>query len=137
VGKPLESVQVAGLGAQQDSFVLTLRYAGGSVATISYLGIGGPELRKERIEAFAGGRSAVIDDFRRVDVFPRPRVSRARRTRQDKGHRALIEASFEFFRRGGEPPIPYERMLETTRATLIARELLRRGDAAAAPVPAA
>ena len=137
VGKPLESVQVAGLGAQQDSFVLTLRYAGGSVATISYLGVGGPELRKERIEAFAGGRSAVIDDFRRVHLFPRPRVSRAHRTRQDKGHKALVEASFEFFRRGGEPPIPYERMLETTRATLVARELLLRGDTAAAPVPAA
>ncbi|MEK6274463.1 MAG: bi-domain-containing oxidoreductase [Actinomycetota bacterium] len=136
-GSPLQSVQVTGLGAgpaslEHDSFALTLRYADGSVGSISYLAVGSPELPKERIEVFCGRRSAVIDDFRRVVLFPAPRrAKRLRSSRQDKGHAAILRASFEFFRNGGEPPIPYDRLLETTRATFLAREALHRavGDA--------
>ena len=134
-GSHLRSVQVTALGAgsaslEHDSFALTLRYADGSVGSISYLAVGSPDLPKERIEIFGGRRSAVIDDFRRVVLYPsRPRMRLPRSSRQDKGHTAILHASFDFFRNGGEPPIPYDRLLETTRATFLAREALHRGAA--------
>jgi hypothetical protein len=37
-----------------------------------------------------------------------------------------LQAGFEFFRNGGDPPIPYDRLIETTRATLLARDALDR-----------
>jgi predicted dehydrogenase/threonine dehydrogenase-like Zn-dependent dehydrogenase len=132
VGSRLRTVQVAGLGEgraslEHDSFALTLRYDDGSVGSISYLAVGSPKLPKERIEVFGGRRSAVIEDFRRVFLFPDPpRARRLRSFRQDKGHAAILQASFEFFRNGGQPPIPYDRLLETTRATFLAREALHR-----------
>jgi hypothetical protein len=57
-----------------------------------------------------------------------------RLARRDKGHAALLTATLRFFERGGEPPIPYERIVETTRATLVARDALARGEEAPQPL---
>jgi predicted dehydrogenase/threonine dehydrogenase-like Zn-dependent dehydrogenase len=133
VGRALESVQVTGIDsgpnrAATDSFVLTLVYEDGSVATVTYLASGPQRMGKERLEVIGGARSAVVDDFRRVVLYGagRPR-GQARRTRRDKGHAALLSDALRFFRDGGEPPIPYPRLVETTRATLIAAEALASG----------
>ena len=52
-----------------DRCLMTLRHADGSVSSIAYLAGGDSALPKERIEVFGGGRSAVIDDFRAVELF--------------------------------------------------------------------
>ena len=72
----------------------------------------------------------VVEKARREGLGAAKAAVRAR-LRQDKGHAAILQASFEFFRNGGEPPIPYDRLLETTRATLLARESLHRTAAGA------
>ncbi len=128
VGRPLGSVQAVGLdgGGPASSFVLTLTYDDSSVATITYLARGPARMAKERLEAITGGRSAVVEDFRRVELYGKGRPRR-RRVRRDKGHSALIAEALRFFRDGGEPPIPYERLVETTRATLLARDALAEG----------
>lgn len=130
VGSPLETVAAAGLGAgprtlDGDNFSLTLLYADGSVATIAYVASGSPRMTKERVEVIGAGRSAVIDDFRSLELDG---SSRGRRGRRDKGHAAAVAAAFRFFRDGGEPPVPYDRLVETTRATLVARAALASGD---------
>jgi predicted dehydrogenase/threonine dehydrogenase-like Zn-dependent dehydrogenase len=132
----LETVTTVPLGRgprtlDGDNFSLTLRYADGSVATIAYVANGSPAMSKERVEVIGSGRSAVIDDFRRVELDGRRRSGRSRR---DKGHADAVAAAFRFFREGGEPPVPYERMLETTRATFVARGALAAGDTAPRPV---
>jgi hypothetical protein len=79
------------------------------------------------VEVLGAGRSAVIDDFRRVRLYPsRPGPGRVAR-RQDKGHGALMSQALAFLSAGGEPPIPYERMIETSRATLLAADAVRAG----------
>lgn len=131
VGHPVESVAAVPLGAGPttlagDSFQLTLRYADGSVATVSYLSSGDASMAKERIEVIGARRAATVEDFRRITLHP---GGRARRLtgRRDKGHAAIVDAAFRFFRDGGVPPIPYERMVETTRTTLLARQALHEG----------
>jgi hypothetical protein len=131
VGEELSSVQVVGDvgGAAQgsDGFLLTLTYADGSVASVTYVARGPARMGKERLEVIASGRSAVIDDFRRVELYGEGRPRRGRNGHRDKGHSALISEAFRFFRDGGDPPIPYGRLVETTRATLIARDALASG----------
>jgi predicted dehydrogenase/threonine dehydrogenase-like Zn-dependent dehydrogenase len=75
-GEPLASAQ---------SFSVTLDFADGSIATILY-GIGGSSrLPKEYFEAHSGGRSAVLEDFKRLTTYAgRKRSSNAQK--QDKGH---------------------------------------------------
>ncbi|HEV2075227.1 MAG TPA: Gfo/Idh/MocA family oxidoreductase, partial [Thermoleophilaceae bacterium] len=142
VGRPLTSVGAAALGdgpitLEDDSFVLTLDYDDGSIATVTYVASGHARMPKERVEVLGGGRSAVIDDFRRVERFPSKRQlvpTPPRRT--DKGHGALLEQALRFFREGGPPPVPYERILETTEATLMARDALDAGRREPVPLPA-
>lgn len=139
VGRPLVSLRVAtvgsGVGATDDSFVLTLSYEDGSVGSIAYLDAGHPRLSKERVEIIGDGRSATILDFRRVALHPDPRALRSRMPHtQDKGHGSIIDAALRFFANGGEPPIPYERLIETTAATLLAREALAVGGSEPLPV---
>jgi predicted dehydrogenase len=114
VGEPIE--EVAGLrggprGRHGDDAVVSLRFAGGSLAAIAY-GSAAPVAGKEWIEIQAGSRRLVIDDFRSVQA----RGKTVWKGRQDKGHHAEATA----FRQAvaGGPVMPTETMLATMRATL-------------------
>jgi predicted dehydrogenase len=52
-----------------ESFVVTVQYADGSLATVAYSGVGAPAMPKERVEVLRGGRSWVLDDFRSLTVY--------------------------------------------------------------------
>ncbi len=72
-----------------DRLAAVLRFADGSVGSLVYAGDGDARLAKERVEAFGGGLSAVIDDFKRLELYRGGRRSVVKQA-QDKGHRAEI-----------------------------------------------
>lgn len=130
-GSPAVEVSARGIGgadpaaALQDNVVVTLRCADGSIASILYTSKGNPRSGKERIEVFAGGVSAVIDDFRSTEVHG---AKRERWTgRQDKGHRAELEAFVRAVREGAAPPISLAELENSSRATLRAARSLAIG----------
>jgi predicted dehydrogenase len=108
-----------------DDVCATLRFANGSVATLLYSGSGDPRLPKERLEAFAGGLAAVVDDFRRLELYRGGRRTVVKGA-QDKGHRAQIARFLEAVAGRAEAP-PAESYLHSTRATLALAESLRTG----------
>lgn len=121
----------AGGGRYRDeNVVVALEFADGSLGTVAYLAAGDRALPKERIEVFGGGRAAVLDDFRRLELASggRRQVTRAL-LRQDKGHRALWQAFAAAVAAGGPPPIPLEELMAVSLATLAARDSLRLGQA--------
>lgn len=106
-----------------DNVVLALRFAGGSEGTISYLANGDRSFSKERIEIFGGGSTAVLEDFRRLDLVRNGRTQTVRSLlRQDKGHRAEWAAFVDSVRMGRETPIRLEDIVSSTLATLRAEE---------------
>jgi predicted dehydrogenase/threonine dehydrogenase-like Zn-dependent dehydrogenase len=106
-----------------DNTVISLRFANGSQATISYLANGDRSYSKERVEVFGGGAVAVLEDFRRLDLVRHGRKQTFRsRFRQDKGHRAEMEAFTAAVSGRGETPIPFDEIVSTTLATLRAAE---------------
>ena len=111
-----------------DNLHIGLTFPDGSLASIEYLASGDRAYPKERVEAFGGGRVAVLEDFRRLELASGGR-RRIRRTwfRQDKGHRAIWQAFVSAIRAGGPPPIPYEQLLTVTRATFRVVEALGSG----------
>jgi len=131
-GAPPVTVSAHGLPDQgqyhEDNVVLTFTYPDGSIGTLSYLANGDKAFPKERVEVFSGGRVAVLDDFRRLELVRdgRRRVIRSR-FRQDKGHKAEWDAFSAAIVSGGEPPIPYEQLFGVTEATFAAVEALRSG----------
>jgi predicted dehydrogenase len=113
---------------REDNAILTFIFPDGSLGTISYLANGAKSFPKERVEVFAGGRTAVLDDFRSLElVSDKQRQVIRSRLRQDKGHRAIWEAFVAAIISGGPPPIPYEHLFGVTKATFAAVQALRCG----------
>jgi predicted dehydrogenase/threonine dehydrogenase-like Zn-dependent dehydrogenase len=71
-------------------FTISLGFIDGSLATVLYTDQGSTGLAKEYVEAHAGGRSGVLTDFRRLELFDGRSRKDVRERRQDKGHRAQL-----------------------------------------------
>jgi predicted dehydrogenase len=132
------SVFAQGVHASEanDNVNLTLSFSDGSVGSILYTAEGDRSQPKERFEAFGGGKSSVLDDFRRLDTYRGGR-RRGQRSwlRQDKGHRALWRAFIESIRQGGPPPTSYEEIFYVTSATFAAIDSLQSGRPEAVLIP--
>lgn len=112
----------------QDNVQLSLRYADGSLGTVIYLANGNKNFTKERLEVFTSGRIAVLEDFRSLElVSENSRKTSRSRLRQDKGHTKAWEKFIKAVSDGGTPPIPYEELMSTSKATFAALEALRTG----------
>jgi len=113
---------------REDNVQLTFTYPDGSFGTVSYFANGDKALAKERVEVFTGGRVAILNDFRSLEMIRagKRKVIRSR-LRQDKGFHDEWSAFTEAILRGGPPPIPYEQLFGVTQATFAAVEALRSG----------
>ncbi|MGA9398181.1 MAG: bi-domain-containing oxidoreductase [Anaerolineaceae bacterium] len=105
----------------EDNINLDFIFPDGSLGTVSYLSNGDKAFPKERVEVFCGGRVAVLDDFRSLELYKNGSRKVFRKyLRQDKGHRAAWSAFLAAMSTGGEPPIPYDQLLGVTSATFAA-----------------
>ncbi len=116
-----------------DDVVATFRFTNGSVGTLVYAGNGDTRLPKERIEVFGGGLSAVLDDFRRLEIYRNGRRT-VTKHHQDKGHDAQIECFVAAIAGDSEPP-PASSYISSSRATLALAESLRIGAPVQVPSP--
>jgi predicted dehydrogenase len=111
-----------------DNVFISLRFANGSQGTISYLANGDRSYSKERVEVFGGGAVAVLEDFRSLELVRHGQKQTFRsRFRQDKGHRAGLEALAAAVLGEGEPPILLDEIVSATLATLRAVESCSSG----------
>lgn len=102
-----------------ENVVAALRFADGGLATITYLANGDRAGSKERIEVFGGGSTAILDDFRTLELVRHGRRNMMRsRWKQDKGHGAEMQAFVAAVQGKAAPPIPFEQILGSTLATL-------------------
>jgi predicted dehydrogenase len=117
-GDPVEVMTIPGCGP--DEVHMTLRYADGSLASVTYLTNAHGRFPKETFEASSGGRTARLDNFRRVTVWSGRRVRVRRRLGSpDKGQAAEIKLFLDSVRTGGPMPIALDSLVATTRATLV------------------
>jgi predicted dehydrogenase len=108
-----------------DSAAAMVTFADGGIGSLVYTGAGDVTLPKEQVEVFVGGVAAVLDDFRRLDVYGGGRRSTIKQ-RQDKGHVAEVARFLAGVRGVVEPP-PVESYLDSSRATLALMHSLRTG----------
>lgn len=106
VDAPLTCFHVAPLGQNRrglpiDSVVVSLQFADGSVATVSYLSNGNRRFPTETVEALCGGQQARLVDFRSLETPGRLwRHRQVSRLTVDKGHRRQLETFFDAVRSG-------------------------------------
>lgn len=111
-----------------DNVLISLRFANGSRGTICYLANGDRSFSKERVEVFGGGSTAVLDDFRRLDLVRNGRKNTVHaRLRQDKGHVAEWAAFAASVQRASPPPISFDDIVCSTLATLCVQRSVASG----------
>jgi predicted dehydrogenase/threonine dehydrogenase-like Zn-dependent dehydrogenase len=131
-GSAIESVYAVGYGLAEapiqalDNLVVTLSFANGSVGGITYAADGSLRLPKERLEVFSRSRTAVLDDYRNLELLGDGRLRKRRERTQDKGYSREIEAFVEGATRG-EQPVPLGEIANVSLATLAIVESLRTG----------
>jgi len=109
-----------------DTLIITLRFENGSIATISYFANGSKALKKEYLEVFSAGQTAIIDDFRELRIYGK-KLKRTRLLSQDKGHRKEVELFLKSIKGGKPAPIPFEDIYLSTLATFKVIESIRTG----------
>ncbi len=66
--EPVEVRAAAPRGHARDEAVVAIAFADGSTGSLVYTASGAAAMGKERLEAFAGGASFVLDDYRSLEV---------------------------------------------------------------------
>jgi predicted dehydrogenase len=102
----------------RDTVTVALVFADGSSGTVHYLANGHKSFPKERLEVFCGGRILQLDNFRQLTGHGWRGFHKMNLWRQDKGHSAAVAAFLAAVRDGKLSPIPFEELIEVTRATL-------------------
>jgi predicted dehydrogenase len=101
--------------------------ADGSKGEILYLASGDASVSKERLEVFGRGRTAICDDFRKSYFHHSNQRHTQSLFQQDKGHAAEVQCFIDAVTGKAPPPIPFESLWATTRATFRIRESLLGG----------
>ena len=99
-----------------DNVSTLLKCHNGSQASIQYFSNGHKSHPKERIEIHQGGKTIVIDNFRRIDFYGV--AKRSKKFAQDKGHYHELQAFVEMIKNGSDPIIPFDEIINSTAATL-------------------
>ena len=55
--------------ARNDNFVATLRFADGSVASLTYTALGNTDYAKETADLHVDGKTAVMHDYKKLDIY--------------------------------------------------------------------
>ncbi|QQS44834.1 MAG: bi-domain-containing oxidoreductase [Acidobacteriota bacterium] len=123
---PVEVFAVASASGRDTSSVV-IRLADGSVANINYFSTGDRSYPKERIEAYGGGRVAIIDDFRALEMWRDGKRKVSKRVSQEKGFDLELRSFIEAVKSGSGMPIAWDSLVLTTLTTLRIEDSLRSG----------
>ena len=128
-GSLVESVVMNSMGENSeentDNATILLKYQNGSSGVINYFSNGNKGYSKERIEVYAQGKTMVIDNFRKSEYYglKSSGISRSK----DKGHHEQFRLFLERLKKGEEAIIPFEEIINTSRASICAVESLKLG----------
>ncbi len=108
-----------------DNDSMTFAFPDGSIGVLDYLANGDRSVPKERLEVFCGGKIAILEDFRSLELVENGKRKKTNRS-QDKGWVGEWQAFRHAITHSGQPPIPYDQLIGVTMASFSAMESLRK-----------
>jgi predicted dehydrogenase len=109
-----------------DNATLLLKYENGSTGVINYFSNGSKAYSKERVEVYSQERTLIMDNFRTTVGYGFKGFSKLK-TSLDKGHKNQFHKLIAQTKSGGNPKIPFEELINTTKASFAAIESLQKG----------
>jgi predicted dehydrogenase/threonine dehydrogenase-like Zn-dependent dehydrogenase len=102
---------------KNDNFVATIKYADGSVCTLTYTALGDKSFPKEKMEVFADGKVLVMDDYKSMTVHGGKHKGWTSNAAQ-KGQLQELEVLADTLLRGKPWPISLAEQIQATRISL-------------------
>ena len=112
-----------------ENTIITIKMNDGSCCSLLYTTVGSNKTAKEYMEIFFDGKSIIMNNFTELIGHDISKSFGINTKKQDKGHANLLK---EFFIQAKNnehksPPIPYDRILLSTKISLMAHELALQG----------
>ena len=112
---------------REDKMSIVLGFGDGSIGTVHYLANGSKSYPKETLEVFGDARVIRMDNFRVTKGYGFKNFRSFRTWRQDKGHRAEIQAFINSVTQGGGSLISFDEIVNVTQASFAAVESAKTG----------
>ena len=109
-----------------DNATILLKYENGTNAVINYFANGSKAYSKERVEVYHQERTLILDNWRKLTGYGFKNF-RSASSGQDKGHQSQFNLLIESVTKGGSQIIPFDQIINTTKASFAAIESLRSG----------
>lgn len=109
-----------------DNASILLKYANGTNAVIHYFSNGSKAYSKERVEVFSQERTLIMDNWRKLNAYGFKGFSKSS-SKQDKGHFNQFNELIAQQKSGSKSIIPFDEIVNTTRASFAAIESLKQG----------
>jgi predicted dehydrogenase/threonine dehydrogenase-like Zn-dependent dehydrogenase len=109
-----------------DNASILIKYENGTNAVINYFSNGSKSYAKERLEVFSQERTLIMDNWRKLKTFGFKGASDSS-SKQDKGHNNQFNKLIKQQQKGGNPMIPFDEIVNTTKASFAAIESLKQG----------
>ena len=107
-----------------DNASILLKYANGSTGVINYFSNGSKNYSKERVEVYFQEKTIIMDNFKTTTGYGFKNFS-SLKTKVDKGHAFQFKLLKERLENGGESLIPFNQLVNTTKASFAAIESLK------------
>jgi len=108
-----------------DNASIILKYENGTNAVINYFANGSKAYSKERVEVYSQERTLIMDNWRKLKAYGFKNGNSS--SKQDKGHFNQFARLVEQQKKGGNPIIPFNEIVNTTKASFAAIESLKKG----------
>jgi len=84
-------------------------------------------MRKEYIEVFSAGMSAILNDFKELQIFGKGKPKKEKFFNQNKGQKEMVSAFVNGLLNDGKAPISFEEIVAVTKASFKVIESVKRG----------
>lgn len=127
-GSRVKSVCMSSMGVNPeentDNASIILKYENGNQGIINYFANGNKAYSKERVEVYSQEKTIVMNNFRITKGYGTKGFS-SLKTKLDKGHKKQFELLIERVKSGGEALIPFDEIVNTTKASFAAIQSLK------------
>jgi predicted dehydrogenase/threonine dehydrogenase-like Zn-dependent dehydrogenase len=129
-GSKIKSVCMNALGENPaentDNASILVKMENGSTGVVNYFANGAKSYSKERVEVFSQGKILIMDNFMKTTGYGTKGFSKLK-TKLDKGHAAQFSGVLEQLKQGGVELIPYEELINVTKASIASIQSLKEG----------
>jgi polar amino acid transport system substrate-binding protein len=110
-----------------DNVVINLRFADGSIANITYSASGDRALARERMEAFCDEKTAVLTDFKQLELYAKGKRKQIKLSNQNMGYQEEVSHFIELVKGTAQPQLTPEEIFYSTRTVFCIHDSIEKG----------